>query len=74
MFNLEFKWISFSKALEELKTNFKVVDKIISDKNGKSFVKNENKPQRHQSQITNTIVHDIETLNTDRAVPYSIFI
>ena len=31
--------ISLNKAIEELKTNFKVVDSVISDKHVKSFVK-----------------------------------
>ena len=31
--------ISFDKAIKELKDNCKVVDKIISDKNVKSFIK-----------------------------------
>ena len=37
--------ISFNKAIEdELKPNFKTVDKVMSDKHVKSFVKYEYKP------------------------------
>ena len=33
--------VSFNKAIEELKLNFKVVDIVISDKHVKSFIKYE---------------------------------
>ena len=38
--------ISFDKAIKELKDNFKVVDKDISDKHFKSFIKNEYNPKK----------------------------
>ena len=64
--------ISFKKAKEdELEPNFKVVDNVISDKHVKSFIKYEKKPKKVQSQLTNMIVYDIETFNTDRAFPYA---
>ena len=43
--------------MEELKINFKLVDKSISDKHIKSFSKHEYKPTKIQSQITNMNVY-----------------
>ena len=63
--------ISFDKAIIELKYNFKGVDNIISDKHVKSFIKYEYKPKKVQSQLTNMIVYDIETFNTDRSIPFA---
>ena len=63
--------ISFDKAIKELKDNFRVIDNIISDKHVRSFIKYEYKHKRVQSQLTNMIVYDLETFNTDRAVPYA---
>ena len=62
--------ISFNKAIEELKINFKVVDNVTSGKHVESFIKYEYKPKKIQSQLTTMIVLYIETFNTDRAVPY----
>ena len=64
--------ISFKKAIgDELEPNFKIVDNVISDKHVKSFIKYEYNPKKVQSQLINMIVYDIETFNTDRAVPYA---
>ena len=63
--------ISFDKAIEELKDNFKVVDSVISDKHVKSFINYEYKPKKVQSQLTNMVVYDIEIFNTIKCVPYS---
>ena len=64
--------VSFNKATEdELEPNFKVVDNVISDKHVKSFFIYEYKPKKVQSQLSNMVVYDIETFNTDRAVPYA---
>ena len=38
--------ISFEKAITELKDNFKVVDNVVSDKHGKSFIKYEYHPKK----------------------------
>ena len=66
---------SFKKTLEdEFEPNFKVVDNVISDKHGKSFVQNECKPEKVQSQLTNMIVYEIENFNTDKAVPFANYI
>ena len=37
----------------------------------KNFIKYKYKPKKVQSQLTNMIVFDLETFNTDRAVPYA---
>ena len=66
--------ISFKKAIEDVKLNFKVVDNVISDKHVTSFITYENKPKTVQSQLTNMIVYDIETLNTERVIPCAICI
>ena len=62
--------ISFSQAIEELKNDFKVVDNVISDKHGKSFIKYEYNPKKVISPLTNIVVYDLETFNKIRAVPY----
>ena len=63
---------SFNKAIEdELKPNFKVVDTVKSDKRVESLIKYEYKPKKVQSQLTNMVVHDIETFDTIKCVPYS---
>ena len=65
--------VCFKKAVEELRTNSKVVDNDISDKLVKNFIKYEykpNKPKKVQSQLTNMVVYDLQTFNTDRAIPY----
>ena len=63
--------IRFKKAIEELKLNFKVDDSVISDKRGKSFIEDEYKITKVQSQLTNMIIYDLKAFNTDRAVPYA---
>ena len=63
--------IRFDKAIEQLNLNFKIVDNVISDKIVKSFDKYEYKSKKVQSQLTNKIVYDFETFNTDTAVPYA---
>ena len=63
--------ISFDNAINEIQDNFKVVDKIISDKHVKGFIEYEYEPKKVQSQLNNMIVSDIETINIDRAVLYA---
>ena len=48
---------------KELKLNLKVIDKVISDKHVKSFIKHEYKPKKVQSPLTNFIVYVLETYN-----------
>ena len=61
--------VSFNKAIEELKLNFKIIHNVISDKHVESLIKYEYKPQKVQCQLTNLIVYDIETFDIDRALP-----
>ena len=63
--------ISFNQAIRKIKDNFKVVDGVRSDKHVKSFIKYEYKPKKFPSQLTNMIVYDLETFNTDKAVRYA---
>ena len=62
--------ISFDKTIKEIKDNFKVVDNVVSDKQGKSFIKYEYKPKKVKDPLTNIVVYDLETFNKIRAVPY----
>ena len=57
-------------AITELKDNFEVVDKVISDKHVKSFIKYEYNTKEVKSPLTNIVVYDLETFNKTRAVPY----
>ena len=34
-------------------------------------IKYEYKPKKVQSQLTNMVIYDLETFNTDEAVPYA---
>ena len=61
--------ISFNQAKEELKDNFYIVYSVPSDKHVKSFIKYEYKPEKLHSQLTNMMVYDLETFNTDKVVP-----
>ena len=61
--------IFFDRATKNLKDNLKVIDNVISDKHVKSYIKYEYKPKKAQSHITKVVVCDIETFNTDKAVP-----
>ena len=66
---------SFNQAIEdELKPNFEVVHNVISDKHAKSYNKYESKPKEVHSRLTTVIVHDLETFNTDEAVPYANYL
>ena len=68
------KWksenVSFNKAINELKANFKIVDNFITEENVISHLKYEIMPKKIESHLTNFIVYDPETHNTDRARPY----
>ena len=55
---------------DEIKPNFKVVDNVVSDKQFKSFIKYEYKPEKVQSPTTNIVVYGLETFKKTRAVPY----
>ena len=62
--------VSFIQAIIELKDNFKIVDNYIKDENVNSHFEYIYKPKKIESHLTNFIVYDIETHNTDRARPY----
>ena len=62
--------VSFNQAIKELKDNFKMVDNFITEENVKSHFKYEFIPKKIESHLTNFIVYDLETHNTDRGRPY----
>ena len=64
--------VSFNQAINELKANFKIVDNYITEENVTSHSKYEFIPKKIESHLTNFIVYDLETLNSDRARPYCI--
>ena len=64
--------VSLIQAIQELKNNFKIVDNYITDENVNSHFKYEFIPKKIESHLTNFIVYDLETHNTDRARPYCI--
>ena len=62
--------VNFNQAITELKDNFKIVDNSISEENVNSHFEYIYKPKKIESRLTNFIVYDIETHNTDRARPH----
>ena len=62
--------VSFIRAVKELKYNFKIVDNCITEESVDSHFKYEFIPKKIESHVTNFIVCDLETHNTDRARPY----
>ena len=64
--------VSFKQAIKELKDNFKIVDNYITEENVTSHFKYEFIPKKIQSNLTNFIVYDLETHNTDRTRPYNM--
>ena len=64
--------VSFNQAIQELKNNFKMVDNYITEENVNAYFKYEFTPKKIESHLTNFIVYDLETYNTDRARPYCI--
>ena len=64
--------VSFNQAIQELKNSFKIVDNYITEENVNSLFKNEFIPKKVDSRLTNFIVYDLETHNTDRARPYNM--
>ena len=63
---------SFNQAIQELKNNFKIGDNYITEENINSHFKYEFTPKKIESHLTNFIVYDPETHNTDRARPYNM--
>ena len=64
--------VSFIQALQELKNNFKIVDNYITEENVNSHFKYEFIPKKIESHLTNIIVYDLETYNTNGARPYNM--
>ena len=64
--------VSFKDAIRELKDNFKTVDNFITEENVNSHFEYEFTPKKIESHLTNFIVYDLETHNTDRARPYNM--
>ena len=62
--------IRFNQAKEEKKSNFKLVDNVISDRQFKSFIKYEDRPKEVQSPLTNNIAYNLETYMKYRAFPF----
>ena len=62
--------ISFNQVKKELKDNFKIVHNYITEDNVKSHFEYIHKPTKIESHLTNFIVYDLETHNTNRATPY----
>ena len=63
---------SFKDAIQELKDNFKIVDNYITEENVNAYFKYEFIPKKIESHLTNFIVYDLETHNTNRARPYNM--
>ena len=64
--------VSFKQACKEVKDNYKTVDNYKTEENVNSHFKYEFIPQKIESHLTNFIVYDLETHNTDRARPYNM--
>ena len=64
--------ISFNQVIKELKENFKIVDNYTTEENVNFHFNYEFIPKKIESHLTNFIVYDLETLNTDRTRPYII--
>ena len=64
--------VSFKQAIKELKDNFKMIDNFITEENVTSHFKYEFIPKKIETHLTNFIVCDLETHNTDRARPYNM--
>ena len=64
--------VSFKDAIRELKENFKMADNNITEENVNSHFKYEFIPKKIDSHLSNFIVYDVETHNTDRARPYNM--
>ena len=60
---------SFNQAIQELKNNFKIVDNYISVENVNSHFEYVFVPKKIDSHLSNFIVYDLETQNTDKARP-----
>ena len=64
--------VSFNQAIQELKENFKKINNYITEENVNSHFKCEFIPKKIEPHLSNFIVCDLETHNTDRARPYNM--
>ena len=64
--------VSFSQAIQEFETNFKIVDIYITEENVNSHFIYEFIPKKIESQLNNFNVYDLQTQNTDKAKPYKM--
>ena len=64
--------VSFNQAIQDLKAIFKIVDNYITEANVNSHFKYEFIPKNIESHLSNFIVYDLETHNTNRARPYNM--
>ena len=64
--------VSFKQAIKKLKHNFKIVDNYITEENVNFHLKYEFILKKIESHLTNFIVYDLETHNTDRTKPYNM--
>ena len=64
--------VSFKQAIRELEENFKIVENYITEESVNFHFEYIFTPKKIDSHLTNFIVYDIETYNTDRARPYCI--
>ena len=55
-----------------MKDNFKLVGNYITKENDEAFFKYEITPKKKESHLTNFIVYDLETFDTDRGKPYNM--
>ena len=62
--------VSFYQAIKELKNISKTVDNYITEQNVNSHFEYEFIPNKIGPHLTNFIVYDLQTHNTDRARPY----
>ena len=60
------------KTIEELETIFKMVDTYINQENVDAFFKFEYLAEKIENQLTNFVVHHLETHNLDKAKPYNM--
>ena len=64
--------VSFNQAINDMKSNFKIVDNYITEEIVNSHFKYEFIPKKIEPHLSNFIVYDLETHNSDRARPYCI--
>ena len=62
--------VSFNQAITELKDNFKIVDNSITEEKVNSHFEYKCKPKKNEFHLSNFIVYDLETHNTDRTRLY----